>query len=101
MRVRGEGGGQILPIGQEIACHFLRDYTMVTKILDFIHKYPNSFFHYLDRFFRNLAETDEKLQFFCSENREINFFFNFFSAKVSDFVSNLNDDCSQLFLGGV
>jgi hypothetical protein len=23
-------------------------------------------------------------------------FFNFFSTKVSDFVSNLNDDCSQL-----
>ena len=33
-----------------------------------------SFFYYLYRFFRNLAEIDEKLQFFCSENHEINFF---------------------------
>ena len=52
---------------------------MVTKILDFIHKHLNykvlkSFFDYPDRFFRNLAETDEKLQFFWSKNREIDFF---------------------------
>ena len=33
-----------------------------------------------------------KLQFFWSENREIDFFFNFFITKVSYFVSNLNDD---------
>ena len=51
---------------------------MVTKILDFIHKDLNykvlkSFFDYPDRFFRNLAETDEKLQFFWSKNREIDF----------------------------
>ena len=30
------GRGRILPIGQEIACHF----SQVTKILDFIHKHP-------------------------------------------------------------
>ena len=32
------GGGAaplILPIGQEIACHFSQDHTMVTKILDY------------------------------------------------------------------
>ena len=42
--------------------------------------------------FRNLAETDEKLQCFWSENRGIIFFFNFFITKVSYFVSNLNKD---------
>ena len=26
------GGGRILPIGQEIACHFSQDHTMVTKL---------------------------------------------------------------------
>ena len=36
--------------------------------------------------------TDEKLQFFWSKNREIDFFFNFFITKVSYFVSNMNDD---------
>ena len=35
------GGGRILPIGQEIACHFSQDHTMVTKILDFINIHPN------------------------------------------------------------
>ena len=30
------------------------------------------------------------------ENHEINFFFSFFSTKVSNFVSKLNDNCSQL-----
>ena len=34
------GVGRILPIGQEIACHFSLDHTMVTKFLDFIHKHP-------------------------------------------------------------
>ena len=56
-----------------------QDHAMVTKILDFIHKHLNykvlkSFFDYPDRFFRNLAGTDEKLQFFWSKNRVINFF---------------------------
>ena len=50
------------------------------------------FFYYLYRFFRNLAETDEKLQFFWSENREINFFSIFFIAKGSYIVSKPNDD---------
>ena len=58
--------GGILPIGQEIACHFSQDHTMVTKFLDFIHKHPNQklvkfFFYYLDRLFRNSAETDNEL----------------------------------------
>ena len=58
------GGGWNPPIGQEIACHFSQDHAMVTKILDIIHKHPKyqlvkSFFYYLDRFSRNLAETDK------------------------------------------
>ena len=73
---------------------------MITKILDFIKKHPKlkvvkSFSYYLYRFFRNLAETDEKLQFFWSKNREIHFFFNFFITKVSYFVSNPNDNFSE------
>ena len=78
LTLKDAGGPKVLT-GQEIACHFSQDHTVVTKILDFIHKHPNlkvveSFFHYLDRFFRNLAKTDEKLQFFWSKNREIKFF---------------------------
>ena len=72
-------GGPKWPTGQENVCHFSHGHAMVTKILDFIHKHLNykvlkSFFDYPDRFFRNLAETDEKLQFFWSKNREIDFF---------------------------
>ena len=48
------------PISQEITCHFSQDDTMVTKILDFIHKH-----------------TKERVV-------------------QSFFISNLNDDCSQL-----
>ena len=33
------GGGPKVPAGQEIVCHFSQDHTMVTKILDFIHKH--------------------------------------------------------------
>ena len=74
-----EAGGLKVPAGQEIACNFSQDHTVVTKILDFINKHLNykvlkSFFDYPDRFFKNLAETDEKLQFFWSKNREIDFF---------------------------
>ena len=70
---------------------------MVTKVLDFINKHPlvegsKVIFYYVYMFFKNLTETDEKLQIFLSENREIDFFFNFFIRKVSYFVSNLNDD---------
>ena len=59
------GGGWNPPIGQEMVCHFLQDYTMVTKFLDFIHKHPNykvvkSFFYYLGRFSRNSAETEPR-----------------------------------------
>ena len=93
--------GRILPIGQVIACHFSQDHTMVTNFLDFNHKHPKykvvkSLFYYLDRFSRNLAETDKTSWFFEIENREIDFFSFFFSTKVSDFVSNLNCNCSQL-----
>ena len=94
---KGGGGGLKVPAGQEIACHFSQDHTVVTKILDFIHKHPNqkvvkSFFHYLDRFFRNLAETNQKLGFFGIENHKIDFFFNCFITKSSNFISNMNDN---------
>ena len=91
-----------LPIGQEIAFHFSQDHAMVTKILDdFTHKHlkyylVKLFFYYLDRFSRNLAETNKTSWFFGIKNRKIDFFFNFFSTKVFDFISNLNDNCSQL-----
>ena len=49
-----------------------------------------SFFYYLYRFFRNLAETDEN--FFWSKNHEIDYFSIFVISKVSYFGSNLNDD---------
>ena len=67
------------PTGQEIVCHFSHGRAIITKILDFIHKdlnykVPKSFFDYPDWFFWNLAKTDEKLQIFWSENREIDFF---------------------------
>ena len=70
---------------------------MATKILDFIHKNLNlkvlkSFLDYLDRCFRNLAGTDEKLDFFLERKSRNRLFFNFFITKVSYFVSNLNDD---------
>jgi hypothetical protein len=86
-----------VPAGQEIVCHFSQGHAVVTKILDFIHKHSNyklvkSFVHYLDRFFRNLAETDKKLGFFGIKNHKIDFFFNFFIAKSSNFISNMNDN---------
>ena len=69
----------------------------VTKILDFfchhlISKLWKQLFYYLYGFFRNVMETNEKLQFLGGENCGIDLFFNFFQANVSDFVSNLNDD---------
>ena len=36
-----DAGGPKVPSGQEIVCHFPQDHAMVTKNLDFIHKYPN------------------------------------------------------------
>jgi hypothetical protein len=58
---------------------------VVTKLLDFIHKHPNlkvvkAFFHYLDRFFRNLVETDKKFGIFGIENHKIIFFSNINNA---------------------
>ena len=74
---------------------------MVTKFLDFIHKHPKykvvkSFFYYLDRFSRNSAKTEPRSWFFGIENHKIDFFFNFFISKSPNFISNLNEDCSQL-----
>ena len=73
-----------MPGGQEIVCHFSQGHALVTKILEFIHKHPNqkvvkSFFHYLDRFFRNLAETNKKLGFFLyrkSQNQIFQLFYH-------------------------
>ena len=81
------GGGLRQPIGHKIACHFSQDQAMFTKILDFVHMHPNqklvkSFFYYLDRFSRNLAETAKKLQFFEIEKRGM-VFFPFFSKQKS------------------
>ena len=72
-------GGPKVPSGFSIGCTFSHGHAMVTRILDFIHKHLNykvlkSFFDYLERCFRNLAGIDEKLEFFWSENREIDFF---------------------------
>ena len=66
LTLKDMGGGWNHPTGQEIACHFSQDHTMVTKFLDFIHKHPNykvvkSFFYYLGRFSRNSAETEPRL----------------------------------------
>ena len=49
---------------------------MVTKVLDFINKHPlvegsKVIFYYVYMFFKNLTETDEKLQIFLSKNRNI------------------------------
>ena len=91
------GGGQILPVGQEITCHFSQDNTMVTKFLDFIHKhlkYKVVIFYYFDRFSRNSAETEPR-SFLGSKITKSNFF-QLFHNKILFFISNLNDDCSQL-----
>ena len=59
-------------------CHFSQDHTMITKILDFIQLEGSQvYFYYLDRFFRNLAETTKNLGFFGIENHKIGFFSNF------------------------
>jgi hypothetical protein len=51
-----------------------------------------TFFDYLDKCFRNLAETDTKLGFFGIENHNFFFFFHFFVTKTSNFISKMNDD---------
>ena len=40
LTLKDGGGGLIQSIGQENACNFSQDHTMVTKFLDFIHKHP-------------------------------------------------------------
>ena len=39
LTLKDKGGGNP-PIGQDIACHFSQDHTVVTKFLDFIHTHP-------------------------------------------------------------
>ena len=95
LTLKAAGGGRIQPIGQEITCHFSQDHTMVTKLLDFIHKHPKykvvkSFFYYFDRISRNSAKTDQRL---WSKITKWNFF-NFFITKSPNLISNLNDNRS-------
>ena len=54
-----------------------------------------SFFHYFDRFFRNLDKTDRKLGFFGLEYHKIIFLFPIFITKSSNFISNINDDFDE------
>ena len=94
-------GGLIQSIAREIACHFSQDHTMVTKFLEYIQKHlkykvVESFFYYLDRFSRNSAETEPRPWFFGIENHKIDFFFNFFITKSPKFISNINNNFSQL-----
>ena len=46
--------------------------------------------------FQKFSQDRQDILMFEIKNCEINFFFNFFSTKVSNFVSNLNDHYSQL-----
>ena len=41
LTLKDEGVGPKVPSGWEIVCHFSQGHVMVTKVLDFIHKYPN------------------------------------------------------------
>ena len=82
----GRGGRLIQPIRQEIACHFSQDHTMIAKFLDFINKHPI----YIDGSSRLIGNHD----FLGSKIKKIDFF-NFLK-KNSNFISNLNVDCSQL-----
>ena len=53
------------------------------------------FFYYLDRIFKNTAKTNRRLWFHGIENKKNINFFQLFKKKSSNFISNLNDDCSQ------
>ena len=101
LTLKDPGGGRILPIGQEIARHFSQDQSRFTKFLDFINKHPRymvvkKFFYYLCTFFRNSAETEPRSWFFWDRKSKNHFFFIFFITKSCNFISNLNDNCSQL-----
>ena len=90
-------GGAKSACSQGVVCHFSQGHTMISKKPVFIHKHPNqkvvkSYFHYLDSFFRNLAETDKKLGFFETQSHKIDFFFNFFITKSTNSISNINED---------
>ena len=96
LTLKTAGGGLIQSIRQENACHFSQDHTMVTKFLEFINKHPKYkvvkyFFHYLDRFSRNSAETEPRLWFFGIKNHKIDFFcFRFLIIKkILPIVVNL------------
>ena len=55
-------------------------------------------FDYPDRFFRKLAGTDEKLQFFWRKKREIDCLCNFLITRVAYFVPNMNDELDEASL---
>ena len=70
-------------------------YLTLKLCLDFYHKHPNqkvvkSFFHYLDSFFRNSAKINKD----CKSQHQS--FFQLLLKKSFNFISNLNENCSQL-----
>ena len=89
-------------IVQDISCHFSQNHVMVTKILDFSHKHSNqkfvkSFFLISCQVFQKFSQDWQQVTNFSDQkSRTQLFFFKFFKTKVSDFVSNINDDCFQL-----
>ena len=93
-----QGGGRILPGDQEITCHSSQDHTMVTKFLDFIHKHPKyqviSLLSW--QVFLKFSRDQAEIMVFWDRKSQNHFFFNFFITKSPNFISNLNDDCSQL-----
>ena len=97
---KSPGGGRILPGGQEIACLFSLDHAMVTKFLDFVHKHlkykvVKSFFTILTGFPEIQPRPSRDHEFLGSKITKL-IFFNFLITKSSNFISNLNEDCSQL-----
>jgi hypothetical protein len=87
------GGGQNDPLVRRMSVISNMVMLWLQKILTFSINIPTrryivkSFFDYLDRFFRNYAETNKKLGFLGIENHKIVCFFNFFITKTSDFLS--------------
>ena len=68
-------GGSKWPTGQEIGSHFSQDHAT------YGHK---------------ISWAWEKIRIFWDWKSQNQFFFNFFITKSPNFISNLNDDCSQL-----
>ena len=69
---------------------------MVTKIIDFIHKHPKYKLVKSWQVFQKFSRDWQDILIFWDRKSRNQLFFNFFSTKVSDFISNLNDNCSQL-----